>query len=216
MMADLDLRANLKATGLVPVVVIDDEKVAVPLARCLLQAGISMIEVTLRRPGAWKAIERIIAEVPDIITGAGSITTPDQLQRLAKMGCQFAVSPGLTANLIRAARDVGMPYLPGAVTASEVLTGMEEGLDTLKFFPAGQAGGIPMLKALGAPLPNVMFCPTGGIDLGNAAEYISLPNVIAVGSSWVVPEGAVAAGEWGEIADRVQRFRATILEEAAA
>jgi len=198
------------------VVVIDDATVAVPLARCLLEAGVTMIEVTLRRPGAWQAMERIIAEVPEIITGAGSVTTPDQMQRLAKMGCRFAVSPGLTPKLIRAARDVGLPYLPGAVTASEVLTGMEEGLDTLKFFPAEQAGGIPMLKALRSPLPNVMFCPTGGIDLGNAAEYISLPNVIAVGSSWVVPEGAIAAKEWGEIADRVSRFRATILEEAVA
>src|SRR5262249_40931797 len=131
-------------------------------------------------------------------------------------GCRFAVSPGLTPKLIRAARDVGMPYLPGAVTASEVLTAMEEGLDTLKFFPAAQAGGIPMLKALHAPLPNVMFSPTGGIDIDHASEYISLPNVIAVGSSWVVPEGAIAAGEWGEIADRVQRFRTTILEEAVA
>jgi 2-dehydro-3-deoxyphosphogluconate aldolase/(4S)-4-hydroxy-2-oxoglutarate aldolase len=215
-MAGFDLRANLKATGVVPVVVIDDATVAVPLARCLLEAGVTMIEVTLRRPGAWQAMERIIAEVPEIITGAGSVTTPDQMQRLAKMGCRFAVSPGLTPKLIRAARDVGLPYLPGAVTASEVLTGMEEGLDTLKFFPAEQAGGIPMLKALRSPLPNVMFCPTGGIDLGNAAEYISLPNVIAVGSSWVVPEGAIAAKEWGEIADRVSRFRATILEEAVA
>jgi 2-dehydro-3-deoxyphosphogluconate aldolase/(4S)-4-hydroxy-2-oxoglutarate aldolase len=215
-MAGFDLRANLKATGVVPVVVIDDATVAVPLARCLLEAGVTMIEVTLRRPGAWQAMERIIAEVPEIITGAGSVTTPDQMQRLAKMGCRFAVSPGLTPKLIRAARDVGLPYLPGAVTASEVLTGMEEGLDTLKFFPAEQAGGIPMLKALRSPLPNVMFCPTGGIDLGNAAEYISLPNVIAVGSSWVVPEGAIAAKEWGEIADRVGRFRATILEEAVA
>jgi 2-dehydro-3-deoxyphosphogluconate aldolase/(4S)-4-hydroxy-2-oxoglutarate aldolase len=215
-MAGFDLRENLKATGVVPVVVIDDAAVAVPLARCLLDAGITMIEVTLRRPGAWQAIERIIAEVPEIITGAGSVTAPDQLQRLAKMGCRFAVSPGLTPKLIRAARDVGLPYLPGAVTASEVLTAMEEGLDTLKFFPAEQAGGIPMLKALRAPLPNVMFCPTGGIDLGNASEYISLPNVIAVGSSWVVPEGAIAAKEWGEIADRVGRFRATILEETVA
>jgi 2-dehydro-3-deoxyphosphogluconate aldolase/(4S)-4-hydroxy-2-oxoglutarate aldolase len=215
-MAGFDLRANLKATGVVPVVVIDDATVAVPLARCLLEAGVTMIEVTLRRPGAWQAMERIIAEVPEIITGAGSVTTPDQMQRLAKMGCRFAVSPGLTPKLIRAARDVGLPYLPGAVTASEVLTGMEEGLDTLKFFPAEQAGGIPMLKALRSPLPNVMFCPTGGIDLGNAAEYISLPNVIAVGSSWVVPEGAIAAKEWGEIADRVGRVRATILEEAVA
>ncbi|HWT98946.1 MAG TPA: bifunctional 4-hydroxy-2-oxoglutarate aldolase/2-dehydro-3-deoxy-phosphogluconate aldolase [Terriglobales bacterium] len=215
-MAGFDLRANLKATGVVPVVVIDDATVAVPLARCLLEAGVTMIEVTLRRPGAWQAMERIIAEVPEIITGAGSVTTPDQMQRLAKMGCSFAVSPGLTPKLIRAARDAGLPYLPGAVTASEVLTGMEEGLDTLKFFPAEQAGGIPMLKALRSPLPNVMFCPTGGIDLGNAAEYISLPNVIAVGSSWVVPEGAIAAKEWGEIADRVSRFRATILEEAVA
>ncbi|HVJ40097.1 MAG TPA: bifunctional 4-hydroxy-2-oxoglutarate aldolase/2-dehydro-3-deoxy-phosphogluconate aldolase [Dongiaceae bacterium] len=215
-MASLDLRASLKTTGVVPVVVIDDEAVAVPLARCLLEAGVTMIEVTLRRPGAWKAMERIIAEVPDIITGAGSVTSAEQMQRLAKMGCRFAVSPGLTPKLIRAARDVGMPYLPGAVTASEVLMGMEEGLDTLKFFPAAQAGGISMLKALQSPLPHVMFCPTGGVDLGNASEYISLPNVIAVGSSWVVPEGAIAAGEWDEIANRVGRFRATIMEEAAA
>lgn len=215
-MADFDLRASLKATAVVPVVVIDDEKVAASLAQCLLDVGIGMIEVTLRRPGAWKALERIIAEVPDIVAGAGSITTVEHLQRLAKMGCRFAVSPGMTPRLIRAARDLGLPYLPGAVTASEVLTAMEEGLDTLKFFPAEQAGGIPMLKALRGPLPNVMFCPTGGIDLGNAAEYVSLPNVIAVGSSWVVPEGAIAAGEWGEIADRVARFRGTILGEETA
>jgi 2-dehydro-3-deoxyphosphogluconate aldolase/(4S)-4-hydroxy-2-oxoglutarate aldolase len=215
-MADFDLRVHLKATAIVPVVVIDDAAVAMPLAQCLLDAGITMIEVTLRRPGAWQALERIIAEVPGIIAGAGSITTADQLQRLAKMGCRFAVSPGMTPNLIRAARDAGMPYLPGAVTASEVLMAMEEGLDTLKFFPAEQAGGIGMLRALRAPLPQVMFCPTGGIDLGNAAEYISLPNVIAVGSSWVVPEGAIAAGEWGEIADRVARFRGTIIGEEVA
>jgi 2-dehydro-3-deoxyphosphogluconate aldolase/(4S)-4-hydroxy-2-oxoglutarate aldolase len=215
-MAHLDLRANLKATAVVPVVVIDDVAVAVPLAQCLLDAGITMIEVTLRRPGAWQALERIIAEVPEIIAGAGSVTTVEHLDRVAKMGGRFAVSPGMTPTLIRAARDLGMPYLPGAVTASEILTAMEEGLDTLKFFPAEQAGGIPMLKALRSPLPNVMFCPTGGIDLGNASEYASLPNVIAVGSSWVVPEGAIAAGEWGEIADRVARLRGTIIGEEAA
>jgi 2-dehydro-3-deoxyphosphogluconate aldolase/(4S)-4-hydroxy-2-oxoglutarate aldolase len=212
-MADLDLRATLKANGVVPVVVIDSDDVAVPLARCLLGAGINVIEVTLRRPGAWKAIERLVAEVPEIITGAGSISTVEQLQQLARIGGRFAVSPGLTPKLIRAARDLGMPYLPGAVTASEVLTGLEEGLDTLKFFPAQQAGGIPMLKALAAPLPGVMFCPTGGIDLGNASEYASLPNVIAVGSSWVVPEGAIAAGEWQLIADRIDQFRSMIRDE---
>ncbi|HEX9446624.1 MAG TPA: bifunctional 4-hydroxy-2-oxoglutarate aldolase/2-dehydro-3-deoxy-phosphogluconate aldolase [Dongiaceae bacterium] len=215
-MADLDLRAILKANGVVPVVVIDSDETAVALARCLLDAGVNVIEVTLRRPGAWKAIERLVAEVPEIITGAGSISTIEQLQRLSKIGGRFAVSPGLTPNLIRAARDLGMPYLPGAVTASEVLTGMEEGLDTLKFFPAQQAGGIPMLKALSAPLPGVMFCPTGGVDLSNAAEYISLPNVIAVGTSWVVPEAAIAAGEWPEIAYRIDRFRSLIREESDA
>ncbi len=215
-MADLDLRAILKANGVVPVVVIDSDETAVALARCLLDAGVNVIEVTLRRPGAWKAIERLVAEVPEIITGAGSISTIEQLQRLSKIGGRFAVSPGLTPNLIRAARDLGMPYLPGAVTASEVLTGMEEGLDTLKFFPAQQAGGIPMLKALSAPLPGVMFCPTGGVDLSNAAEYISLPNVIAVGTSWVVPEAAIAAGEWPEIANRIDRFRSLIREESEA
>ena len=215
-MADLDLRAILKANGVVPVVVIDSDETAVALARCLLDAGVNVIEVTLRRPGAWKAIERLVAEVPEIITGAGSISTIEQLQRLSKIGGRFAVSPGLTPNLIRAAHDLGMPYLPGAVTASEVLTGMEEGLDTLKFFPAQQAGGIPMLKALSAPLPGVMFCPTGGVDLSNAAEYISLPNVIAVGTSWVVPEAAIAAGEWPEIAYRIDRFRSLIREESDA
>src|SRR5258706_8073722 len=215
-MADLDLRAILKANGVVPVVVIDSDETAVALARCLLDAGVNVIEVTLRRPGAWKAIERLVAEVPEIITGAGSISTIEQLQRLSKIGGRFAVSPGLTPNLIRAARDLGMPYLPGAVTASEVLTGMEEGLDTLKFFPAQQAGGIPMLKALSAPLPGVMFCPTGGVDLSNAAEYISLPNVIAVGTSLVVPEAAIAAGEWPEIANRIHRFRNLIREESEA
>ena len=215
-MAAFDLRANLKATAVVPVVVIDDDSRAVDLARCLLAGGITMIEVTLRRPGAWKAMERILAEVPEIITGAGSVTSPEQLQRLAKMGCRFAVSPGMTPTLIRAARDAGIPYLPGAVTASEVLTAMEEGLDTLKFFPAEQAGGIPMLKALHAPLPNIMFCPTGGISLDNASEYASLPNVIAVGTSWIVPEAAVAAGGWEQISERIEKFRGIVLEESAA
>lgn len=215
-MTRLDLRAELKKTAVVPVVVMDEDAAAVPLAKCLLEAGIGMIEVTLRRPGAWKVIERLITEVPEIMTGAGSVTNAEQLQRLAKMGCHFAVSPGMTHKLIHAALDTGLPYLPGVATASEVLMAMEEGVDTLKFFPAAQAGGIQMLRALHAPLPDVMFCPTGGINIDNASEYISLPNVIAVGSSWIVPEAAIVAGEWSEIADRVARFRSIILEEASA
>jgi len=212
-MSDFDLRVTLRETGVVPVVVIDSDEAAVPLARCLLDAGISMIEVTLRRPGAWKVIERLVAEVPEIITGAGSVSTASQLQQLCKIGARFAVSPGFTPNLIRAARDLDLPYLPGAVTASEVLMAMEEGLTTLKFFPAEQAGGVNMLRALRGPLPEVMFCPTGGVDLGNAASYGSCPNVIAVGSSWVVPEGAIAAGQWQEIAERIGRFRSVLRGE---
>ncbi len=212
-MSGFDLRTILRETGVVPVVVMDSAEQAVPLARCLLDAGITMIEVTLRRPGAWKVIERLVAEVPEIVTGAGSVTTASQMQRLAQIGVRFAVSPGFTPSLIRAARDLYLPYLPGAVTASEVLMAMEEGLDTLKFFPAEQAGGVNMLKALRGPLPEVMFCPTGGIDLGNAAAYGACPNVIAVGSSWVVPEGAIAAGQWSEIADRIRRFRGVLRGE---
>ncbi|MDY0883275.1 bifunctional 4-hydroxy-2-oxoglutarate aldolase/2-dehydro-3-deoxy-phosphogluconate aldolase [Dongia soli] len=214
-MAEFDMRNTLRETGVVPVVVMDSEEPAVPLAKCLVAAGVKMIEVTLRRPAAWKVMERVIAEVPEIIVGAGSVTNTSQLERLAKMGVRFAVSPGLTVNLIRAARNLNVPYLPGAVTASEILTGLEEGLTTLKFFPAELSGGVAMLNALRGPLPDVMFCPTGGIDVDNAATYASCPNVIAVGSSWVVPEGAIMAGQWQEIADRVERFRAIMRQEIA-
>jgi 2-dehydro-3-deoxyphosphogluconate aldolase/(4S)-4-hydroxy-2-oxoglutarate aldolase len=214
-MSSFDLRKTLRETGVVPVVVMDTPEMAVPLARCLLDAGITMIEVTLRRPAAWKIIEHLVAEVPEIITGAGSVSTVTQLERLADIGARFAVSPGLTPTLIRSASELGLPYLPGAVTASEVLTAMEEGLDTLKFFPAEQSGGVNLLKALRGPLPDIMFCPTGGVDLGNAAAYGSCPNVIAVGSSWVVPEGAIAAGQWQEITERVQRFRDVLRGEVA-
>jgi len=210
------LLSILKLQPVVPVLIVEDAKSAVLLARALVAGGLRAIEITMRTPAALDAVRAVAAEVEGAEVGAGTILNAAHWEAAVQAGSKFIVSPGTTQELLDAAADSPVPLLPGAATASEVMALREEGYQVLKFFPAEQAGGIPMLKALRSPLPNVMFCPTGGIDLGNAAEYISLPNVIAVGSSWVVPEGAIAAKEWGEIADRVGRFRATILEEAVA
>ncbi|WP_433248018.1 bifunctional 4-hydroxy-2-oxoglutarate aldolase/2-dehydro-3-deoxy-phosphogluconate aldolase [Actinomadura nitritigenes] len=183
----------------VPVVVLDDADHAVPLARALVDGGLPAIEVTLRTPAAAESIERIAAEVPDAVVGAGTVVTARDAERSLKAGARFLVSPGCTPRLRAAMADTGLPFLPGVSSASEAMALLEEGVTAMKFFPAEPAGGVPYLKALGGPLPQIAFCPTGGIRPGNAAEYLALPNVGCVGGTWLTPSDAVRAGDWDRI-----------------
>ena len=183
----------------IPVLKIEDAANAVPLARALAAGGLPMIEITLRTSAALEAIRRVAGEVEDAIVGAGTILNAAQFAQAADAGSRFIVSPGCTSQVFAAARDSEVPLLPGAITPGEIMAAAEEGLDFLKFFPAEQAGGIAFLKALASPFAGVRFCPTGGIAAANAADYLSLPNVICVGGSWVAPDSLVKAGEWDKI-----------------
>ncbi|MFW5418016.1 bifunctional 4-hydroxy-2-oxoglutarate aldolase/2-dehydro-3-deoxy-phosphogluconate aldolase [Nocardiopsis sp. CNT-189] len=183
----------------VPVVVLDDADRAVPLARALARGGLPAIEVTLRTEAGLPAIERIAAEVPEAVVGAGTVTDPEQAAAAAKAGAAFLVSPGCTERLRGAMAGTGLPFLPGVATASEALALLEQGVTAMKFFPAEAAGGRPYLKSLAGPLPQVRFCPTGGITPATAPDYLALPNVGCVGGTWLTPAEAVAAGDWGAI-----------------
>ena len=190
------LIALLKGQPVIPVLKIDDASNAVPLARALARGGLPVIEITMRTPGALEAIRRAAAEVPEAVVGAGTILNAAQFEQAAKAGSKFIVSPGATREVFAAARDSEVPLLPGAITPSEMMAALEEGLDFLKFFPAEQAGGAAFLKSLASPFAGLRFCPTGGVTARNAADYLSLPNVICVGGSWVAPDDAVKAGNW--------------------
>ena len=183
----MDFKASLRATRLVPVIVIKDLAHAVPLARALVSGGLNILEVTLRTPAALDAIAAIAREVPDAIVGAGTVINARQFEQAAQAGSRFVVSPGLTEEVVRASRDHDVPILPGIATASDIMRGLALGLDTFKFFPAETSGGAPAIKALGGPFPQVQFCPTGGVSPKNLASYLSLPNVICAGGSWMVP-----------------------------
>lgn len=193
------LLAILRAQPVMPVLKIAHLADAVPLARALAAGGLKAMEVTLRTPDALDAIRLIEAEVPDAVVGAGTILTPKQFGEAEAAGSRFIVSPGTTQELLDAARRSDTPFLPGAVTPSEIMAMREEGYSVLKFFPAGQAGGVSYLKALASPLAGVTFCPTGGIDAANAREWLALPNVVCVGGSWVAPDSLVAAGNFAAI-----------------
>ncbi|MFD6309402.1 MULTISPECIES: bifunctional 4-hydroxy-2-oxoglutarate aldolase/2-dehydro-3-deoxy-phosphogluconate aldolase [Streptomyces] len=189
----------LDLAPVVPVVVVDDPSDAVPLARALVAGGLRAIEVTLRTPGALDAIRAIADAVPEAVVGAGTVLTPEQVTRSVEAGARFLVSPGWTDSLLDAMRASGVPYLPGVSTASEVLALLERGVRELKFFPAEAAGGTAYLKSLYGPLPQVRFCPTGGIGPGSAPDYLALPNVACVGGSWMLPADAVAARDWARV-----------------
>ncbi|MCF2539895.1 bifunctional 4-hydroxy-2-oxoglutarate aldolase/2-dehydro-3-deoxy-phosphogluconate aldolase [Streptomyces sp. FB2] len=189
----------LDLAPVVPVVVVDDPSDAVPLARALVAGGLRAIEVTLRTPGALDAIRAVADAVPEAVVGAGTVLTPAQVTRSVEAGARFLVSPGWTDSLLDAMRASGVPYLPGVSTASEVLTLLERGVRELKFFPAEAAGGTAYLKSLYGPLPQVRFCPTGGIGPGSAPDYLALPNVACVGGSWMLPADAVAARDWPRV-----------------
>lgn len=191
--------ALLDVSPVIPVVVIKDPEQAVPLARALVRGGVPVIEVTLRTPAALAAIERIAAEVPDIVLGAGTIVEPEQAGQAARAGAKFLVTPGVTDRLLGAVFDTGLPVLPGVATVSEALRLAERGLRALKFFPAEQSGGASYLRAIAGPLPGLRFCPTGGITPDSAHAYLALPNVGCVGGSWLTPADALAAGDWPRI-----------------
>ncbi|MBP2334448.1 2-dehydro-3-deoxyphosphogluconate aldolase/(4S)-4-hydroxy-2-oxoglutarate aldolase [Saccharothrix coeruleofusca] len=189
----------LALSPVIPVVVVDDAAHAVPLARALLRGGIGVIELTLRTPAALAAIERVAAEVPEIVIGAGTVTAPEHAEQAAKAGAAFLVTPGSTDRVLDAAEDTGLPFLPGAATVSEAMRLAERGLTALKFFPAEAAGGVDYLKSIGGPLPGLRFCPTGGITAESAPRYLALPNVGCVGGSWLTPKDALAAGDFDRV-----------------
>jgi 2-dehydro-3-deoxyphosphogluconate aldolase/(4S)-4-hydroxy-2-oxoglutarate aldolase len=183
----------------IPVLTIKDAAQAVPFARALVEGGIRVLEVTLRTEAGLPALAAMIREVPEAVIGAGTVLTPAQYRQVSDLGAKFCVAPGFTPVLREAARAGGAPFLPGAATPSEVMALLEAGYAYQKFFPAEPAGGIPMLKAIAAPIPEVSFCPTGGISLANAAAYLALPNVICIGGSWLVPDKALQSNDWRAI-----------------
>ncbi|MCE8513275.1 bifunctional 4-hydroxy-2-oxoglutarate aldolase/2-dehydro-3-deoxy-phosphogluconate aldolase [Ruegeria pomeroyi] len=197
-MTSRETRAICEMAPIVPVLVIDDAAHARPLAEALVAGGLPALEVTLRTPAALEAI-RIMAQVPGGVVGAGTLVTPEDVLAAKAAGARFGVSPGATDRLLAACEAEGLPLLPGAATASEAMRLLERGYDMLKFFPAEASGGAPALKAIGAPLPQIGFCPTGGVSPQNAESYLSLPNVVCAGGSWVAPKNMVAAGDWAGI-----------------
>jgi 2-dehydro-3-deoxyphosphogluconate aldolase/(4S)-4-hydroxy-2-oxoglutarate aldolase len=189
----------LGLSPVMPVVVIDDAAIAVDLARALIRGGIRVIEVTLRTPAALRAIEAISRAEPDICVGAGTVLTVSDLHSAASAGAAFAISPGSTASLLEAGRIAAIPYLPAVASASELMNGLAAGYRCFKFFPAGAAGGIPMLKSFAGPFPDARFCPTGGITQDTVRSYLELPNVLCAGGSWLSPVDALAARDWVRI-----------------
>ena len=191
---------DLVAHGpVIPVIVIDRLEDAVPMAQALVDGGVRVLEVTLRTAIALKCMEAIARAVPEAILGAGTVRSIADAQAAKDAGCVFAVSPGYTSQIGLACRDIGLPLLPGTATGSEVMQANADGYHFLKFFPATQAGGIPMLKALAGPFTDVVFCPTGGITLATAPQFLALPNVKVCGGSWLTPADAVAAKDWARI-----------------
>jgi len=191
---------ELAAFGpVIPVIVIQRVTDAVPLARALVAGGVRVLEVTLRSAVALECMRLIVREVPEAIVGAGTIRSVADAEAAKDAGCRFGVSPGYRTDIGHACRNMGLPLLPGVATASEVMTAGDDGYGFLKFFPATAAGGMPMLKALAGPFPYVVFCPTGGITVDSAPQFLALPNVKVCGGSWLTPQDAVDAGDWNLI-----------------
>jgi len=190
----------LECGPVIPVIVLDNQETAVPLARALCAGGVRVLEVTLRTTQALESVRAIAASVPEAIVGVGTVIRPEQFAQARDAGARFAVSPGLTQDIAVAARSAGMPLLPGVMTPSDVIGALAAGFTELKFFPAQQAGGVAMLKALHGPFPQVRFCPTGGISAETAASFLTLPNVRCVGGSWLTPKVLLDQKDWPAIA----------------
>ncbi|MFO6463261.1 bifunctional 4-hydroxy-2-oxoglutarate aldolase/2-dehydro-3-deoxy-phosphogluconate aldolase [Jannaschia sp. KMU-145] len=194
------------AAPVIPVLVLDDAPQARPLAEALVAGGLPALEVTLRTPAALDCI-RAMAEVPGGMVGAGTLLTPEDVRAAKAAGATFGVSPGATDTLLQACVDEDLPLLAGAATATEAMALLEKGYDMLKFFPAEASGGAPALKAIGAPIPQIAWCPTGGVSPSNKGDYLSLSNVVCVGGSWVAPKDAMAAGDWATIEELAREAR---------
>ena len=207
-MNPLSIQEIMRVGPVIPVIVINELAHAVPLAKALVAGGVRVLEVTLRTPAALAAIRAIAGEVPDAIVGVGTLTRPEDFTEARDAGARFGVSPGLTPALVEAAWKSGLPLLPGVMTPSDVIAARLAGFHELKLFPAQQAGGIGMLKALAGPFPDVTFCPTGGIAAETAPEFLALPNVACVGGSWLTPKAALVAGDWGRITRLAQEASA--------
>jgi len=194
----MKIRELMELAPVIPVLVIDDVAQAIPLATALVDGGLRVLEVTLRTPVALEAMQAM-ASVEGAIVGVGTALNSDDLKRAQDHGAQFAVSPGFTAELGKAANQISMPLLPGIATSADIMRALDHGCTELKFFPASQAGGPAMLKALGGPFVEPVFCPTGGINASSAPDYLALNNVLCVGGSWVAPKAALSSGNWAEI-----------------
>ncbi len=183
----------------VPVIVITHPDQAVPMAHALLEGGVDVMEITLRHAAGLPAIEQVAKHVPHMHVGAGTVTRADEMSRVQAAGASFALSPGMTEALVQAAIDCRLPFMPGVMTPGEVMAARDHGFSLVKLFPAAQAGGLAMLKALAGPLGDMQFCPTGGVSLANMGEFLKLPNVAMVGGSWLTPLDVVERGDWAEI-----------------
>ncbi|HZR72572.1 bifunctional 4-hydroxy-2-oxoglutarate aldolase/2-dehydro-3-deoxy-phosphogluconate aldolase [Bradyrhizobium sp.] len=186
----------------IPVITIEDAAHAVPLARALVAGGLPAIEITLRTNAAVESARAIMAEVPEAIVGIGTVLSAWDLERASALGAAFAVSPGVTSDILTAAAITDLPFAPGIQTASDLITCVVRGFDVVKFFPAVPAGGLAALSALAGPFPNVRYCPTGGIGAANAQEWLAHPKVVAVGGSWIAPASDISAGNWQQIEQR--------------
>lgn len=205
--------AEIFAAGpVVPVLVINDVEKAVPLAKALMAGGIKVLEVTLRTPVAIDVISTIAKEVPDALIGAGTVTNAQQLKAVTDAGAKFAISPGMTADLLKAGMDGDIPLIPGISSTSDLMKGKDAGYTHMKFFPAEASGGVKAIKSISGPFPDVTFCPTGGIGPGNYKEYLALPNVKCVGGSWIAPDDAINEGDW----DRITQLAKDAVDGASA
>ncbi|SCG17480.1 2-keto-3-deoxy-phosphogluconate aldolase [Micromonospora echinofusca] len=193
--------AAVGAARILPVVVLDAARDAAPLADALVRGGLRSAEVTFRTDAAAEAI-RVMSERPDLLVGAGTVLTPDQVDRAVEVGARFVVTPGFSPQVVARCQERGVPVFPGVATGTEIQMALDAGLDTVKFFPAEQLGGVGMIKALAAPFRSVRFIPTGGVNTGNLADYLALPAVLAVGGTWMVAPDLIAAGRWDEVAAR--------------
>lgn len=202
------LRPTLGISPVIPVLVIERTEDALPIAQALYNGGLKVLEITLRTPNALDVIREVTRHLPQAIVAAGTVTTPKQWQAAAEAGAHFAVSPGLTPALMQAAHGAGIPLLPGVATASELMTAMDAGFECFKFFPAQQAGGVGMLKAWSGPLPQAVFCPTGGITPQTAPDFLALPNVPCVGGTWLAPHDLVQVQAWAAIQTRAREAAA--------
>jgi 2-dehydro-3-deoxyphosphogluconate aldolase/(4S)-4-hydroxy-2-oxoglutarate aldolase len=195
----LDIAAITALAPVIPVLTIERAADAVPLARALVKGGLPVLEITLRTRTAMAALEAIANEVPEAVVGAGTVLEAAQVEQIQRLGARFAVSPGATPGLVTATRAAGLPFLPGVQTVSEAMVLAKQGYQVLKFFPAEPAGGLAWLKAVGAPLAGLRFCPTGGIGADTARAYLALHNVACAGGSWVAPAAVVDAKDWSQI-----------------